>query len=66
MPRVKIQEGQTVRTERGVFFGGTEADLTDDEVAANLMITAPIDPPSVVVPDFIRQRFANPETVKPE
>jgi hypothetical protein len=66
MPRVKIQEGQSVVTSRGVFFGGTEADLTDEEIAANPMIATPIDPPPVIVPDFIRQRFSNAEFVKPE
>lgn len=35
MPIVKILHGFVVETSRGVFLGGTTADLSDSEIADN-------------------------------
>lgn len=47
MPTVKILNGFVVETPRGVFLGGTTADLSDQEIADNpgkteALIVAPV------------------------
>ena len=61
--RVKIHEGFVVRTDRGVFCGGTVAELSQEEIDANpgttteieVVIATPVEPPRE---DPIPSRFS--------
>lgn len=65
MPTVKILNGFVVETPRGVFLGGTTADLSDQEIADNPGKTEAL-PIAEVAPTFSRSRADQPPAVPTE
>ncbi len=66
--RVKILEGHSVRLERGLFHGGIECELSNEEIkehASALVITVAVRdiiyPPPIEKKPFSETSLATPE-----